>query len=42
MEEMSIEDIMAEIPAEDLRYVGNIKDRIFMPALFFQTWAPHY
>jgi hypothetical protein len=39
MEEMSIEDIMAEIPAEDLRYVGNIKDRIFMPALFFQTWA---
>jgi hypothetical protein len=38
MEEMSIEDIMAEIPAEDLRYVGNIKDWIFMPALFFQTW----
>ncbi len=39
MEEMTIEDIMAEIPAEDLRYVGNIKDMIFMPALYFQTWA---
>jgi hypothetical protein len=39
MEEMYIEDIMAEIPAEDLRYVGSIKDRIFMPAEFFQRWV---
>ena len=36
MEEMSIEGIMADIPAEDLHYVGSIKDRIFMPAAFFQ------
>ncbi len=34
MEEMSIEDIMAEIPAKDMLYVGGIKDRIFMPASF--------
>jgi len=39
MEEMSIEDIMAEIPAEDLRYVGSIRNRIFMPAAFFQRWV---
>ena len=30
MEEMSVEDIMTEIPVEDLRYVGSIKDRIYM------------
>jgi hypothetical protein len=39
MEEMSIEDIMTEIPVEDLRYVGSIKDLIYMPALFFQKWV---
>jgi hypothetical protein len=39
MEEMSIEDVMTEIPVEDLRYVGSIKDRIYMPALFFQKWV---
>jgi hypothetical protein len=39
MEEMSIEDIMTEIPVEDLRYVGSIKDRIYMPASFFQKWV---
>jgi len=39
MEEVSIEDIMTEIPVEDLRYVGSIKDRIYMPALFFQKWV---
>ncbi len=39
MEEMSVEDIMTENSVEDLRYVGSIKDRIFMPALFFQTWV---
>jgi hypothetical protein len=39
MEEMSIENIMTEIPVEDLRYVGSIKDRIYMPASFFQKWV---
>jgi hypothetical protein len=39
MEEVSIEDIMTEIPVEDLRYVGSIKDRIYMPASFFQKWV---
>jgi hypothetical protein len=39
MEEMSVEDIMTEIPVEDLRYVGSVKDRIYMPALFFQKWV---
>ena len=39
MEEMSIEDITAEIPAEDLRDVGSIRDQIFMPAAFFQRWV---
>jgi hypothetical protein len=39
MEEMSVEDIMTEIPVEDLRYVGSVKGRIYMPALFFQKWA---
>jgi hypothetical protein len=38
MEEMSVEDIMTEIPVEDLRYVGSVKDRIYMPASFFQKW----
>ena len=39
MEEMSVEDIMTEIPVEDLRYVGSVKGRIDMPVLFFQKWA---
>jgi hypothetical protein len=39
MEGMSVEDIMAEIPVEDLRYVGSVKGRIYMPASFFQKWA---
>jgi hypothetical protein len=34
MEEMSIEDMIAEIPAEYLLYLGSIKDQIFMPAEF--------
>jgi hypothetical protein len=39
MEEMSIEDIMREIPLEDLRYVGSVKDRVYMPASFVQKWV---
>ncbi len=39
MEEMSVEDIMTEIPVEDLRYVGSVKGRIYMPASFFQKWT---
>ncbi len=44
MEEMSVEDIMTKIPVEDLRYVGSVKGRIYMPASFFQKWAlpSHY
>jgi hypothetical protein len=29
---------MEEIPVEDLRYVGSVKGRIYMPASFFQKW----
>ena len=32
MEEMSVEDIMSEIPTEDLLHVGAIQDRIIMRA----------
>jgi hypothetical protein len=39
MEEMSIEDIMREIPPEDLHYVGSVKDRIYMPVGFVQKWV---
>ena len=35
---MSIEDILLEIPQEDLHEVGMIRDRIFMPAPFVQKW----
>ena len=35
---MSIEDILLEIPQEDLHEVGMIRDRIFMPASFVQKW----
>ena len=38
MEEMSIADIMSEIPDEDLPFVSSVKDRIYMPAEFFQKW----
>ncbi len=33
---MYIEDIMREIPPEDLQYVGSVKDRIYMPVSFVQ------
>ena len=39
MEEMSIADLLSEIPDEDLLFVGSIKDRIYMPAEFFQKWV---
>ena len=36
---MSIEDILQEIPKEDLHEVGTVRDRIFMPASsFVQKW----
>ena len=38
MEEMSVEDIMSEIPTEDLLHVGTIQDRIIMPASFAQKY----
>jgi hypothetical protein len=38
MEEMSVEDIMSEIPTEDLLKVGTIRERIFMPASFVQKY----
>ena len=38
MEEMSVEDIMSEIPTEDLLHVGAIQDRIIMPASFAQKY----
>ena len=38
MEEMSVEDIMSEIPTEDLLQVSTIRDRIFMPASFVQKY----
>ncbi len=36
MEEMSIADIMSEIPDEDLLHVGTIQDRVYMTADFCQ------
>jgi hypothetical protein len=35
---MSIEDILGEIPKEDLHEVGTVRDCIFMPASFVQKW----
>ena len=35
---MSIEDILLEIPKEDLHEVGMIRDRVFMTASFVQKW----
>jgi hypothetical protein len=39
MTEMSIEDMMLEISTDDLRRVGTIKDRIYMPVHFVQKWV---
>ncbi len=39
LEEMSIADIMSEIPDEDLPHVGTIQDRVYMTADFFRKWA---
>ena len=39
MEEMSIADLLSEIPDEDSLFVSSIKDRIYMPAEFFQKWV---
>ena len=36
---MSIADLLSENPDEDLLFVSNIKDRIYMPAEFFQKWV---
>jgi hypothetical protein len=36
MKEMSIEDMLLEIPTDDLCHVGTIKDRIYMPVHFVQ------
>ncbi len=36
MEEMSVDDIISEIPTEDLLHVGAIQDRIIVPASFAQ------
>jgi hypothetical protein len=36
---MSIEDILGEIPKEDLHEVGTVQRRIFMPASFVQKWV---
>jgi hypothetical protein len=35
---MSIEDILQEVPKEDLHEVGTVRDRIFVPASFVQKW----
>jgi hypothetical protein len=37
-DEMSVEDILSEIPEEDLHEVGIVQGRIFMPASFAQKW----
>ncbi len=34
--EMSLEDILSEIPKEDLHEVGTVQRRIYMPASFVQ------
>ncbi len=34
-----MEDMLLEIPTDDLRHVGTIKDRIYMPAHFVQKWV---
>ena len=37
--EMSLEDILSEIPKEDLHEVGMVQRRIYMPASFVQKWV---
>jgi hypothetical protein len=37
-DEMSLEDILSEIPKEDLHEVGMVQRRIYMPAHFVQKW----
>jgi hypothetical protein len=39
MEEMSVTDIMSEIPDEDLPHVGTTQDRVYMTADFFRKWV---
>jgi hypothetical protein len=39
MNEMSIKDMLLEISTDDLRHVGTIKDRIYMPVHFVQKWV---
>ena len=39
MEDMSIADIVSEIPDEDLPHVGTIQDRVYMTADFFRKWV---
>ncbi len=39
MEDLSIADIVSEIPDEDLPHVGTIQDRVYMTADFFRKWA---
>ena len=36
---MSLEDILSEIPKEDLHEVGTVQRRIYMPASFMQKWV---
>ncbi len=38
-DEMSLKDILSEIPKEDLHEVGMVQRRIYMPASFVQKWA---
>jgi hypothetical protein len=37
--EMSLEDILSEIPKEDLHEVGMVQRRMYMPASFVQKWV---
>jgi hypothetical protein len=37
--EMSLEDILSEIPKEDLHEVGMVQRRIYMPASFMRKWV---
>jgi hypothetical protein len=38
-DEMSLEDILLEIPKEDLHEVGMVQRRVYMPAHFVQKWV---
>jgi hypothetical protein len=37
--EMSLEDILSEIPKEDIHEVGMVQRRIYMPVSFVQKWV---